>query len=79
MLTLLWILAFSTVLLVWLVLFLLLEAIALSDKDDNLHTLSTYIKRARRRHPVVVTIILSLAIFGPAIWLWGHLGPLEAW
>lgn len=55
------------------VVFLLLEAYALSNKDDEFHTLSTYIKRARRKHETLGQIVLTLAIFFPALWLWGHL------
>jgi hypothetical protein len=76
--TLLWLFAFAAALLGGLGLFLVLEGIALSKKDDDLHTLSTYIKRARRKHPILGAVVLTVAIVSPAVWLWGHL-VLEAW
>ena len=40
---------------------------------DEFHTLSTYIKRVRRRLGLAGSVILTLAIGVPAFWLWGHL------
>jgi hypothetical protein len=60
------------------VIFLALEMYALSDREDKFHTLSTYIKRIRRRTGIYGSIVLTVAIFAPAVWLWGHL-VLEAW
>lgn len=53
--------------------FLALELYALSNKADEFHTLSTYIKRVRRRLGLAGSVILTLAIGVPAFWLWGHL------
>lgn len=58
--------------------FLVLEAYALSNRNDEFYTLSTYIKRTRRKYGLVGSIILSIAILAPAGWLFGHL-VLEAW
>lgn len=58
--------------------FLALELYALADKADDFHTLSTYIKRARRRAGIAGSVVLTVAIFGTALWLWGHLVP-EWW
>lgn len=58
--------------------FLALEIYALSKRDDDFHTLSTYIKRARRKAGLAGALVLTLAIGGPAVWLWGHL-VLEWW
>jgi len=58
--------------------FLVTELYALSKKDDDFDTLSTYIKAARRKTGIAGSIVLTLAIFGPAFWLWGHL-VMEWW
>jgi hypothetical protein len=64
--------------------FVLLEAIALRNKTDDLFTLSTYWKWARARHPVarivldVACVSLCLALAALSVWLFGHL-VLEAW
>ncbi len=58
--------------------FLTLELYALSNSQDEFHTLSTYIKRARRRAGVAGSLVLSTVIVSPAVWLFGHL-VLEAW
>lgn len=58
--------------------FLALELYALSDKEDDFHTLSTYIKRARRRAGIWGAIVLTTVIVSPASWLWGHL-VMEWW
>lgn len=73
-----WLIAFLLVLVGNFAVFILLEVIALHRADDTLHTLSTYIKQARRwgKHPAGV--VLSLAIWLPAAWLWGHL-VMEWW
>lgn len=78
MTTVLWLAAFGLVLVGGLVTFVVLEAVAMSDDDDELDTLSTYIKRARRRTRLAGSIVLSLAIWLPAVWLFGHL-VLERW
>lgn len=78
MTTFLWILAFALVLLGGFIVFLVMEAIALSDADDNYHTLSTYIKRARRRTGLPGSFVLGCIIVFPAFWLFGHL-VLELW
>lgn len=58
--------------------FLALELYALADKTDDFHTLSTYIKRARRKAGLVGALVLTLLIGAPAAWLWGHL-VMEWW
>jgi len=59
--------------------FLVLEAVALWNAQDEIHTFSTYIKNWRRRkYPVARGIALSLVIWGTAIYLWGHL-VMEWW
>lgn len=58
--------------------FLALELYALSNREDNFHTLSTYIKRLRRRTGLIGSLVLSLIILVPAAWLYGHL-VLELW
>ena len=58
--------------------FLLLEAYALSNKNDEFYTLSTYIKRTRRKYGKLGSVVLGVAILLPAAWLFGHL-VLEAW
>lgn len=73
-----WLLAFLLLLVANFGVFLLLEAIALQRKDDDLHTLSTYIKRARRRYRTPGGVLLTLVIWTPAAWLWGHL-VMEWW
>lgn len=73
MITFLWISAFLLVLVGGFATFLVLEALSLFNKEDDLHTLSTYIKRARRRTGVYGSIFLTLAIWSPPVWLWGHL------
>jgi hypothetical protein len=69
---------FLLVLLGGLAVFLVLEFYAISNEDDEFHTLSTYIKRARRRTGTAGAIVLSLMILLPAAWLFGHL-VFEAW
>lgn len=58
--------------------FLVLEAYALSNRNDEFYTLSTYIKRTRRKYGLIGSVILSVAIILPAAWLWGHL-VMEWW
>lgn len=58
--------------------FLALEFYALSNKTDDFHTLSTYIKRTRRRAGVWGSVVLTTVIVTPASWLWGHL-VMEWW
>ena len=58
--------------------FLTLEVYALSNHTDDFHTLSTYIKRARRRTGLAGSLVLSAVILAPAVWLWGHL-VMEWW
>lgn len=58
--------------------FLVLEAYAIADENDDFHTLSYYIKHARRRTGKLGSVVLGCAIFLPAVWLFGHL-VLEAW
>ncbi len=53
--------------------FLMLELYALSNREDQFHTLSTYIKRARRRAGLWGSVMLTTLILSPAAWLWGHL------
>ena len=53
--------------------FLALELYALSNRADDFHTLSTYIKRARRRAGLAGKVVLTTIILSPAAWLWGHL------
>lgn len=78
MITALWLLAFGLVLIGWFCVFLVLEMVSLANKDDELHTLSTYIKRARRRTGIAGSIVLTAIIVLPAAWLWGHL-VMEWW
>ena len=73
MTTVLVLLVFALVLVGGFAVFLALELYALSDKTDKFHTLSTYIKRARRRAGVVGSIVLTAIILIPAAWLVGHL------
>lgn len=73
MTTVLWLLAFALVLIGGFATFLVLEFVSLARKDDDLHTLSTYIKRARRRTGIAGSFVLSALILSPAAWLWGHL------
>lgn len=58
--------------------FLVLEFLAMEVEDDEIHTLSTYIKRARRRGGIFGSFVLSCIIVIPAAWLFGHL-VLEWW
>jgi hypothetical protein len=69
---------FALVLLGGFATFLVLELYALSNKTDDFHTLSTYIKRARRRVGIWGGILLTTLIVSPASWLWGHL-VMEWW
>ena len=73
MTTLLVLLLFAFVLVGGFVVFLLLEAYASSDQDDQFHTLSYYIKRLRRRLGVAGAVVLAAIILLPALWLLGHL------
>lgn len=73
MTTLLWILLFAFVLVGGFCAFLLMEFVAIARKDDDLHTLSTYIKRTRRRLGIAGKVLLTTIIVSPAVWLWGHL------
>lgn len=78
MITVLVLLLFALVLVGGLATFLALEMYALSDRTDNFHTLSTYIKRARRRTGLAGATVLTLLILSPAAWLCGHL-VMEWW
>lgn len=66
-------LIFALVLVGGLATFLAVEAYAISNADDEFHTLSTYIKRARRRAGIIGSFVLTTLIVSPAVWLWGHL------
>jgi hypothetical protein len=73
-----WLLAFLLVLLGGFSTFLCLELIAMRNYEDNLHTLSHYIIRLRRRAGRVGSFVLTLVIASVAVWLVGHL-VLEWW
>lgn len=76
--TVVWLLAFLLILLGGFSAFLCLEIVALQHAEDDLHTLSTYIKRARRRTGIAGSIVLTLVIAAVAVWLIGHLA-WELW
>lgn len=78
MTTVLVLLLFALVLVGGFLTFLALEFYALSNRNDEFHTLSTYIKRLRRRTGLIGSFVLSLVIVLPAAWLWGHL-VMEWW
>lgn len=78
MTTVLVLLLFFLVLVGGFAVFLTLEMYALANRQDDFYTLSTYIKRARRRTGILGSIVLTLIIFTPACWLWGHL-VMEWW
>ena len=78
MTTLLVLLLFALVLVGGFATFLVLELYALSNKTDDFHTLSTYIKRTRRKAGLLGSLVLTALIVSPAAWLWGHL-VLEVW
>jgi hypothetical protein len=74
-----WVLVlFALVLIGGFVVFLAIEALALSSKTDNIFTLSTYIKRWRRRRGWFGSYLLGIFIWGSALWLFGHL-VMEWW
>ena len=78
MITLIVLVLFALVLIGGFCVFLCLEAYASADENDDFHTLSFYIKHARRRTGLIGSFVLTLIILLPAFWLWGHL-VMEWW